>query len=442
MKLPAMNETLSDKKLPPGEGRVDFTFPDGTLPMLLDQFRRHGDIYKLKSVQRDDWTYVVSHPDLVRHVLGTNYRNYKKGVGIDVVNILLGCGLMVSEGDLWKRQRKMIQPMFHHSVLKAFTALMTRCSRKVIAAWQAKVRAGEVIDITEEMSQVTLNFILYALFSEDLDRLIEREGYNPFAIVTDESARNLQFARQFRALAGDVKEMVAVRQSKGRRPFDLLSMMMDARDKQTGEPMPEKQLVDEVLTAVVAGHETTASALNWIWYMISQHPEVEERLQHETAEVLGGREPTAADLKQLSFTRQVIEESMRLYPPGWLLTRRALAEDEIGGYHVPPGTDLFISPYIVHRHPQFWHDPEQFRPERFAPEQVAARPQGAYLAFSMGPRNCIGEAMAMQEMIIHISMVSQHLRLTFIPDQPVEIEAKVNLRPKHNLYMKPEALHP
>ena len=439
--LPVMNEMLSDKKLPPGEGLVDFTFPDETLPMLLDQFRQHGDIYKLKSVQRDDWTYVVSHPDLVRQVLGTNYRNYKKGVGIDVVNILLGRGLMVSEGDLWKRQRKMIQPMFHRNVLEQFTALMTRCSRAVISSWQEKQRAGEVINITEEMSQVTLNFILYALFSEDLDRLVEREGRNPFGIVTDESARNLQFAREFRALSGVVMDMVHARQSEERRPFDLLSMMIDARDKQTGEPMSEKQLIDEVLTAVVAGHETTASALNWTWYMISQHPEVEERLQQEAVEVLGGCEPTAADLKQLGYTRQVIEESMRLYPPGWLLTRRALGEDEIGGYHVPLGTDLFISPYIVHRHPQFWDDPEQFRPERFASEQAARRPQGAYLAFSMGPRNCIGEAMAMQEMIIHISMVSQQLRLAFIPDQPVEIEAKVNLRPKHHLFMKPEALH-
>ena len=438
-----MNNTMfAEKKLPPGEGFVDFTFPDDTLPTLLENFHRHGDIYKLNSTRSDAWTYVLSHPDLVRHVLGTNYRNYRKGVGIDVVNILLGRGLMVSEGDLWKRQRKMIQPMFHRSVLEQFTALMTRCSRKVISAWQEKQRAGELIDVTEEMSQVTLKFILYALFSEDLDRLIEREGRNPFGIVTDESARNLQFARKFRALSGFVTEMVAARQAEGRRPFDLLSMMIDARDKQTGEPMSEKQLIDEVLTAVVAGHETTASALNWTWYMISQHRDVEERLQQEASAVLGGREPTVVDLKQLSYTRQVIEESMRLYPPGWLLTRRALDEDEIGGYHVPPGTNLFISPYIVHRHPQFWDDPEQFRPERFAPEQAASRPQGAYLAFSMGPRNCIGEAMAMQEMIIHVSMVSQQLRLTFIPDQPVEIEAKVNLRPKHNLYMKPEALHP
>ncbi len=435
------NEMLSEKKLPPGEGLIDFAFPDETLPMLLEKFHRHGDIYKLNSTRSDAWTYVVSHPDLLRHVLSTNYRNYRKGVGIEVVNILLGRGLMVSEGDLWKRQRKMIQPMFHRSVLERFTALMSRCSRKVISAWQEKQRTGEVIDITEEMSQVTLNFILYALFSEDLDRLIEQQGNNPFSIVAEESARNLQFARRFRALSGLVKDMVAARQSEERRPFDLLSMMIDARDKQTGEPMPEKQLIDEVLTAVVAGHETTASALNWTWYMISQHPEVGERLQQEAAGVLGGREPTAADINHLSYTRQVIEESMRLYPPGWLLTRRALGEDEIGGYYVPPGTDLFISPYIVHRHPQFWEDPERFRPERFVPEEAAERPQGAYLAFSMGPRNCIGEAMAMQEMIIHISMVSQQLRLALIPDQPVEIEAKVNLRPKHHLYMKPEALH-
>ena len=434
-----MNSMLSEKRLPPGEGQVDFNFPDHTLPMLLEHFQQYGDIYKLNSTSSDAWTYVVSHPNLARRVLGENHRNYKKGIGIDLINILIGRGLIVSEGDLWKRQRKMIQPMYHRAVLERFTGLMTRCSRKLISAWQDKRLSGQAINITEEMSQVTLNFILYALFSEDLDALILEEGRNPFNVVTDESARNLLFARDFRALVGIVKNMVYARRSEGRRPVDLLSMMIDARDKQTGEPMSEKLLIDEVLTAVVAGHETTASTLNWTWYMISQHPDVEARLQQEVDAVLSGREPTAADLRRLCFTRQVIEESMRLYPPAWLITRRALGEDEIGGYYVPLGTDVFISPYIVHRHPQFWDDPEQFRPERFAPEPAASRPQGAYLAFSMGPRNCIGETMAMQEMIIHISMVSQHLRLTFVPDRPVEIEAKVNLRPKHNLYMKLEA---
>ena len=199
--------------------------------------------------------------------------------------------------------------------------------------------------------------------------------------------------------------------------------------------MSDKLLVDEILTLVIAGHETTAAALNWTWYLISQHPDVECQFREELERVLAGRAPVFEDLSNLVYTRQILEEAMRLYPPGWLLTRRALSEDEISGYYVAPGTDIFVSPYIIHRHPDFWTEPETFKPERFAPNNDDNRPPGAYLAFSMGARNCIGEAMAMYEMLIQLAVIGQQLRLEYVQRHALELDAKVNLRPKNNLYM-------
>ncbi len=433
-----MSELSADTRLPPGPGsevRLDFSFPDGTLPMLVDLFHKFGDVYKLRSIDREPHTYVVSHPNDASYILGKNYRNYDKGVGIERVNVLLGRGLMVSEGDLWKRQRKMIQPIFHRDVLENFFTLMVKCSEMLLASWQAKRIAVETINLTAEMSQATLDFMLYVLFSDDLECLVKQYGHNPFDIITDESARDLMFARKFRALTKDVIGIVESRREHNRRPYDIVSLLIDVREKKTGQAMPDKLMIDEVLTLVIAGHETTAAALNWTWYLISQHPDVESQLHDELDGVLSGRVPAFDDLAKLIYTRQIIEEAMRLYPPGWLLTRRALGEDEISGFHVPAGSDVFVSPYIIHRHPEFWQQPESFKPERFAPEHSNSRPQGAYLAFSMGARNCIGEAMAMYEMLTQLAVIGQQLRLDYIPQHSLELDAKVNLRPKHNLHM-------
>ena len=430
--------TKSSRLLPPGEDhRIDYNNPETLLPLLSDLFTQYGDIAKLKSLEQESWIYVVTHPAMAKQVLASNYKNYRKGVGIDRVNVLLGRGIMVSEGALWKRQRKMLQPMFHKDILTQLVPLMSQCTEHLLEEWQHKISSGDPINITDATSQAALHFILYALFSEDLDRIIAETGQNPFLMVTDESARDLLFARRFRGLSKVIVEIIDRREKERRRPADILSMIMDASEKESGQAMPERQQLDETLTLIIAGHETTASALNWTWYLISQHPEVEQRLIEESQRVFNGKTPVFEDLSQLVYTRQVLEESMRLYPPGWLLTRRALDEDDIGGFYVAPGTDVFVPPFLIHRHPDFWENPEQFNPERFTPEQKAKRPQGAYLAFSIGPRNCIGEAMAMYEMLIHISVLIQNVHLNFAPGQSIELEALVNLRPKHNLYMNP-----
>ena len=236
-----MIQASTETRLPPGPDSnvlLDFSFPDSTLPMLQDMFRQFGDVYKVSSINRDQPVYVVSHPDAAAYVLGKNYRNYIKGVGIERVNVLLGRGLMVSEGELWKSQRKMIQPMFHRDVLEKFSPLMLKCSQRLLASWQQNRIADEPINLTAEMSQATLDFVLYVLFGDDLDALVQKHGANPFYIVTDESARDLMFARKFRALAKDVLEIIESRRAEDRRPFDLVSMLIDVREKKPGNQCP------------------------------------------------------------------------------------------------------------------------------------------------------------------------------------------------------------
>jgi enediyne biosynthesis protein E7 len=217
-----------------------------------------------------------------------------------------------------------------------------------------------------------------------------------------------------------------------------VAMLMQARDKETGEPMAERQLIDEVMTLIVAGHETTASGLNWTWYLLSQNPEAEARLHAEIDAAPHIAAPDLAQMETLIYTQQVVNEALRLYPPGWLLSRRTIEADVLGGFPVPAGTNVLLPLYLVHRHPQFWSDPEAFAPERFAPEHEAQRPRFAYMPFAAGPRHCIGETFALYEMLMHLYKVSRHYRLRYVPDQPLELEAQINLRTRHPLHMRLE----
>jgi cytochrome P450 len=213
---------------------------------------------------------------------------------------------------------------------------------------------------------------------------------------------------------------------------------MNARDKDTGAAMSERELIDEILTLVVAGHETTASALNWTWYLLSQHPEVAQQLHREIDSAALPEPPSLTDLEALTYTRQVIDEALRLYPPGWLLSRRTVASDVLGGYEIPPGTNVLLPLYLLHRHPGFWSNPDEFRPERFAPQHEAQRPRFAYMPFAAGPRHCIGETFALYEMLMHVYDVARRYKLSHVPDRPLELEAQINLRTRHPLFMRLE----
>ena len=234
-------------------------------------------------------------------------------------------------------------------------------------------------------------------------------------------------------------QLIAQRRATEEEHFDYLAMLMNARDKESGEPMGERELIDEIMTLIVAGHETTASGLNWTWYLLSQHPRVESRLHAEIDAAAHVPAPTLTEMEELRYTRQVIDESLRLYPPGWVLSRRTIEADVLGGYPVPAGTNVLLPLYLLHRHPHFWKNPEAFEPERFAPEHEAQRPRFAYMPFAAGPRHCIGENFALYEMLVHLYKVARRYRLRYVPDKPLELEAQINLRTRHPLHVRLEA---
>jgi len=406
---------------------------------MIELFARHGDTYRVFVPSRRSYTYVIHHPDDVKRVLVSNHRNYTKGVGLDRVKILLGKGIMTSEGELWKRQRYMMQPLFHRRVITEFAEVIAQANDRFIARWAGLARAGELINLTDEMSELTLEIVLRSIFGRDLDRLSKELGGNPFEVVTREQVRDLQFAYKFRSLTKLVAQLIAQRRASSEEHFDYVAMLMNARDKESGEPMGERELIDEIMTLIVAGHETTASGLNWTWYLLSQHPQVEARLHAEIDAAADLPAPTLTEVEALGYTRQVIDEALRLYPPGWLLSRRTIDADVLGGYPVPAGANVLLPLYLLHRHPHFWKDPEAFDPGRFAPEHEAERPRFAYMPFAAGPRHCIGETFALYEMLGHLYKVARRYRLRYVPDKPLELEAQINLRTRHPLHMRLEA---
>jgi cytochrome P450 len=422
--------------IPPGptEG-FDLGGSDESLTRLQDYFARFGDVYRIFAPARGTYDYVINHPEDVKRVLLTNHRNYTKGEGMDRVKILLGNGIMTSEGAFWRRQRRMMQPSFHRRVIDRFSALIGEVNEKFARRWADHSARGEAVNVSSDASELTLEIVLRSLFGSDLARLEHQLGANPFEVVTKQSNRDLKFAFQFRSLGKLLGELIQRRRRAPEEHFDFLSMFMMTRDRETDEPMSDKELIDEVLTLIVAGHETTAAALTWTWYLVSQHPDSAERLAAE-ADAACADEVMGLDAAEaMSFTHQVLQESLRLYPPGWLITRRAIEADELGGYTIAPRTDVFISPYMLHRHPEFWSDAEAFRPERFAGPDADERHKFAYIPFAVGPRHCIGENIAMFEMLVHMRTMARRFRLERATDEPIEFEAQINLRPRSNLMM-------
>jgi cytochrome P450 len=424
--------------LPPGptEG-FDLGGSEESLQLMRECFTRFGDIYRVFAPSRGVYNYVINHPDDVKRVLLSNHRNYTKGEGMDRVKILLGNGIMTSEGDFWRRQRRMMQPCFHRRILDQFSSLIHEVNEKFAERWAAKSAAGEAINLTDDVSELILEIVLRSIFGTDLARLERQFGGNPFEVVAKEPNRDLKFAFRFRSLAKLVEELIERRRREPEEHFDFLEMLMAARDRGTNDAMSNKELIDEVLTLIVAGHETTAAALTWTWYLISQHPETAAQLETE-AERFGSQTLGLDAAESLTYTHQVLREAMRLYPPGWLFTRRTLEADELGGFAIGPRTDVFISPYMLHRHPAFWSDPEAFKPERFAGADAEDRHRFSYIPFSVGPRHCIGENVAMFEMLVHIQTMSRRFRLTRATDEPIALEAQINLRPRSNLLMTVE----
>jgi cytochrome P450 len=428
-----------DAPVPGPSEPFDLGASDESLARLRRWFPEYGGFFRVYSPQRRSHTYLVLEPDDVKRVLVTNHRNYTKGVGTDQITILLGRGIMTSAGDFWHRQRRMLQPAFHRRVLDHFGPAIAGMNERHADRWAALARRGDPVNVTEAASELTLDINLSAIFGRDLEFIRERFGQNPFDIVHTEGNRDLRFAYRIRSLGAFVRDLIARRRADTSEHFDFFGMALAARDKETGQVMDDRQLVDEVLTLVVAGHETTASALTWAWYHLGRHPEIQEELAATAAALPGGRPLSLEDTENWTFGQQVLKESLRLSPPGWMMTRRNVAPDVLHGTPIPAGTDVFVSPFLVHRHPAHWSgDVERFDPGRFSEAESEKRHRFAYIPFGAGPRHCIGENLAMYELALHAATMARRFRLRSVDHGEPTVEARINYRLRSDLWMRVE----
>jgi len=433
-------------RYPPGPRGYPFL---GVLPHLranpirtfLDAADRYGDLVHLKAGPYHG--FLLTDPAHIRHVLQDNARNYHKSPLYDRLRDNIGNGLLTSEDALWLRQRRLAQPAFHCPRLIAMAEAMVACTEQMLQRWDRTASIGEPVDLVAEMMALTQAIIVRTMFSTDLGEAAEvvnrtwpvinrRIGETFWATKLETTLplpANRRFWRALGELEAVVYRIIAERRRSGRDEPDLLSMFLSARDDETGAGMSDRQLRDEVVTMLLAGHETTSLALSWTYYLLAQHPEIERGIAEEVGRVIGDRRPSFADLDKLPRTRRVIEESLRLYPPAWGFSRQALRDDEIGGYHIPKGALTFVIPFVVHRRPKLWPEPERFDPERFAPEQEAARHRFAYIPFGGGPRGCIGNHFAMAEAMLIVAGIAQRYRIELVPGQNIRAEPLITLRP-------------
>lgn len=415
--------------------------------------QRFGDVVRLQVGPRT--LHLLSHPDFARYVLQDNNRNYIKSRGLEKTKDVLGEGLLTSEGEFWRRQRRLIQPIFHRQKIATFAETMTAATAEMLEGWEAAAAGGDPIDIAQAMMHLTLDIVSKTLFSTaltpaELDTVGEvmtpilhyaTERIGSLFDFTDEwptPANRRERAREAK-LDDIVYRIIGERRRSGDKADDLLGLLMAAQDEETGEGMTDKQLRDEVMTIFLAGHETTANLLAFTWTLLSHHVGARQRLQAEVDRVLEGRTPDAADVPALSYTNMIIDEALRLYPPAWVIGRQPLADDEIGGYPIPAGSTVLISIYNIHRHPDFWENPEGFNPERFTPERKRERNRYAFIPFGGGPRLCIGEHFALTEAALVVAMVTQRYELNLLPGHPVAPEAAFTLRPEGPIWM---TVHP
>lgn len=418
------------------------------LPYLVDLQRHYGDIVGVRFLS---WQgCLVFHPEAIQQILQEHHRSYNKDFfALNAFKAFVGNGLVTNNGDSWLQQRRLMQPAFHRKHLSSFGALMTDTAVAMLERWQGYAEHGQPLDVAAEMMRVTLLVAGRSLFDLDLSdqtetvgrtvttlsRLVPEAMAMPFPPLSVPTPRNRRINAAIHTLDAIVQGLIQERRQRAIERGDVLSLLLLARDEETGQGMSDQQVRDEVMTLLFAGHETTSNLLAWTWFLLATHPEVEQRLQAELDAVLGGRLPTVEDLAHLPYGHRVLEETLRLYPPAWSLARKALAEDDLGGYVLPASTIILMSPYVTHRHPAFWEEPERFDPDRFTPERVAVRPRYAYFPFGGGPRQCIGNTFALMEAHLILATVAQRYRLRLVPDHPVEPQALLTLRPRDGLPM-------
>jgi cytochrome P450 len=442
---------------PPGPARSflsTLVYRPGRDPLAFftDLSRRYGDLVHVRL--GPEHAFIVNNPQYIRDVLVTNQRNFRKGRALERSKKLLGEGLLTSEGAEHLAQRRVLQPAFHRDAVASYGRVMTGYAARARERW----RHGAVVDVAQEMMRLTLGIVGKTLFGADVEEQAPEVGAAltavmesfwtmmlPFANLLEHlpvpALRNSRLARA--RLDTIIYGMIAERRASPGDRGDLLSMLLlsspedDAENAENAENvgpgLTDQQVRDEAMTIFLAGHETTANALAWTWFLLSGAPEQEARLHEEVDRVLGGRLPTVADLPRLTTVEQIVTEAIRLYPPAWMIGRRAVAEQPLGDYVLPARALVLLSPYITQRDPRSFPEPDRFLPERWTPEFKAALPPFAYFPFGGGSRRCIGESFAWMELVLVVSTIAQQWRFSVVPGHPVAPQPVMTLRMKHGL---------
>lgn len=458
IKSPVARNSL---KTPPSIGR----WPLGVLPefrrdqlgLYARALREHGDIVRMRFGPY--WSYALFHPDYLKHIFVDNNKNYKRNkMGNGLLHAMLGDTLLTSDGDFWLRQRRLMQPAFHRQKIFGFGSIMTENTIRMLAEWDGQAD-GTLLDIDKEMMRLTLRIVGLSLYSIDL--LDESSALGRSITASSEyfsyrlgrlfapplwvpTKRNRELLKATGAVTHIVPDMIAARHklnaeqgsaSESGRSYDMLDLLMESRYEDTGEPMDDAQITREVRMLIGAGHETTSNTLTWALYLLSKDPEVEEKLHAEVDSVLGSRTPTLEDLPKLPYAKMVIEEAMRLYPAAHANARQSIGEDQLGDYYIPPETGVVIMNYVIHRHPEFWPDPERFDPERFAPTNAAKQHPYAYIPFGGGPHKCIGFQFALYEAQLILAMIAQRYSLRLKPGYLPVPQPLITLRARDGMPM-------
>ena len=446
----AVKEQHLKPQYPPGPRRIIplsglFAYRKGPLPFFQNLAAQYGDISYFRLGPQE--AYFLNHPDYIKDVLVTRHQHFHKGLALQRAKRLLGEGLLTSEGEFHRRQRRLAQPAFHRARIASYADVMTDYASQTREHW----RDGETVDISKEMMRLTLGIVGKTLFDADVVSDAQDVGeamtvvmdlFNTITIPFFELLQKLPLPqlRRFDSakarLDAIIYRLIEERRRSGKDRGDLLSMLLLAQDTEgDGGEMTDEQLRDEVMTIFLAGHETTANALTWTWYLLSQNPKAEAKLHEEIERVLAGRLPTFEDVTQLKYTEMVLAESMRLYPPAWAIGRLTIEEIEIAGYVVPRKSLVLMSQFVMHRDPRYFHYPLRFDPDRWLPEARESRPQFSYFPFGGGPRRCIGEGFAWMEGILLIAALAQNWRMRLVPNHPVALKPVITLRPKYGMRM-------
>ena len=437
--------------LPPGpKGKlitgVMREFNKDTLGFIERCQRDYGDVVRSRFLYL--YAHFLYNPADIEALLSTNAKSYRKARSLrsPFFHRLVGNGLVTSEGEFWRRQRRLAQPAFHRQRINSYGDIMVQYAQRAIAQWND----GEERDISREMTRLTLEIVVKTLFNSDVSNDADHVGamlsqiVKPFASqatlkwIADNRLPTPGHYQYFNAVSqidAVVFRIIAERRASGSDEGDLLSMLLQAQDED-GSQMTDAQLRDEVMTLFLAGHETTALALSWSWYLLATHPEAEQKFHAELEEVLGGREPEVSDLPQLRYAEAIAKEAMRLYPPAYAVGREAIEDTELGGYAVPRKTQLFAFQWVTHRDPRYFERPNEFVPERWASESIQNLPKYAYFPFGGGPRQCIGNYFAMMEIVLLLATIGQRFKFSMVEERPVEVLPVLSLRPKNGIKVK------